>query len=343
MRASFHQGLLSVVLACVAAGTVDAAQLSMRFADGGGQVTLAPSETAIIEIVWRMEASGRTAYNLAGLSNRFDVDGPATLEAVSTSTPLTGWSTDQSVELGDPLGAFFASVNADSSLGNFITETDVATETVVQQLEIRNVDGTSGTVEVAFHVEGPLPDAFTSDAATWTLVGADPGAMQYDIGQGSPGYSGIGGENPRDPLIVQLSADDGGGGLPDADQDGVPDDEDAFPDDADETTDTDGDGIGDNADEDDDNDGVTDEEDAFPDDPSENTDTDGDGTGDTADQDDDNDGVPDGQDADPLDPNFGRASTGGGSARSGPCGMGMIGFVSLSLIGLLLTHIQRRR
>lgn len=342
MRASFHHGLLTVVVACVAAGTVDAAQLSMRFADGGGQVTLAPSETAIIEIVWRTEAGGKTAYNLAGLSNRFDVEGPATIEAVSTSTPLSGWMTDLSGELGDPLDAFFASANAVTSLGNFLTETDVATETVVQQIEIRNVDGASGTVEIAFRIEEPMPDAFTSDAATWTLVGADPGALQYDIGQGSPGYSGIGGENPRDPLVVQLGTD--GGGLPDTDGDGVPDDEDAFPNDGDETTDTDDDGVGDNADEDDDNDGVIDEEDAFPDDPSEDTDTDDDGTGDRADQDDDNDGVPDAQDADPLDPDVGRPSTGGGgSARSGPCGMGMISFVSLSLIGLLLMQIQRRR
>ena len=43
-----------------------------------------------------------------------------------------------------------------------------------------------------------------------------------------------------------------------SDGDGVPDDEDAFPDDPTETVDTDGDGIGDNADPDDDNDGMPD-------------------------------------------------------------------------------------
>jgi hypothetical protein len=46
----------------------------------------------------------------------------------------------------------------------------------------------------------------------------------------------------------------------DSDGDGVPDDEDAFPDDPKEWEDTDEDGIGNNADEDDDNDGLTDED-----------------------------------------------------------------------------------
>ncbi len=86
-----------------------------------------------------------------------------------------------------------------------------------------------------------------------------------------------------------------GGGVPDADGDGCPDEEDEFPDDPSECSDFDGDGIGDNADPDDDNDGwsdddewtcVTDQFDAnsYP------SDFDGDGECDGLDQDDDNDG-----------------------------------------------------
>ena len=69
----------------------------------------------------------------------------------------------------------------------------------------------------------------------------------------------------------------------DADNDGVSNDLDAFPNNPNEYFDTDGDGIGDNADTDDDNDNVADSVDAFPYDPSETTDTDGDGLGDNAD------------------------------------------------------------
>ena len=90
---------------------------------------------------------------------------------------------------------------------------------------------------------------------------------------------------------------------PDSDGDGVPDDEDAFPDDPEESVDTDGDGIGDNADEDDDGDGVPDDEDAFPLNPAETEDTDGDGIGNNTDIDDDGDGVFDVDDDLPLDPN----------------------------------------
>ena len=55
--------------------------------------------------------------------------------------------------------------------------------------------------------------------------------------------------------------------LPDSDGDGVNDEDDAFPDDPNESVDTDGDGIGNNADPDDDGDGIDDENDEFPLDP----------------------------------------------------------------------------
>ena len=81
---------------------------------------------------------------------------------------------------------------------------------------------------------------------------------------------------------------------------------DAFPLDPTEWLDTDGDGIGNEADTDDDGDGVDDELDDFPLDPAEWLDTDGDGIGNEADTDDDGDGMSDGDEAtcgtDPLDP-----------------------------------------
>lgn len=95
---------------------------------------------------------------------------------------------------------------------------------------------------------------------------------------------------------------------PDLDDDGTPNESDAFPTDPTEQTDTDGDGIGDNADTDDDNDGVADVNDAFSTDPSETTDTDGDDIGNNADDDDDGDGVLDDDDDFPLDPSASSAT-----------------------------------
>ena len=128
--------------------------------------------------------------------------------------------------------------------------------------------------------------------------------------------------------------------------------QDAFPLDPSEWTDTDADGIGNNADEDDDNDGYSDldelecnsdpldkedlpadldqdgipdckdtdidgdgcinTQDVFPRDPSECIDTDGDGLGNNVDVDDDNDGVIDQDDAFPLDPSESKDADGDG-------------------------------
>jgi hypothetical protein len=83
----------------------------------------------------------------------------------------------------------------------------------------------------------------------------------------------------------------------DDDGDGVSNSADAFPYDSSEQVDTDGDGIGNNADTDDDGDGLSDALDLFPLDATEQMDTDGDGVGNNADTDDDGDGVGDNSDA----------------------------------------------
>ena len=83
-------------------------------------------------------------------------------------------------------------------------------------------------------------------------------------------------ELERGPFTFQTApADDDG--------DGVPNNLDAFPADPNETSDLDGDGVGDNSDDDIDGDGVPNADDAFPNDPGESADTDGDGVGDGAD------------------------------------------------------------
>ena len=104
---------------------------------------------------------------------------------------------------------------------------------------------------------------------------------------------------------------------PDLDDDGVPNDEDAFPEDDSEQKDSDGDGVGDNADKDDDNDGVRDTDDKFPFDPTEQADTDNDGIGNNADTDDDNDGVADIADDFPLDGSRSDATDQDGDGWSG--------------------------
>ncbi|WP_372810215.1 neutral/alkaline non-lysosomal ceramidase N-terminal domain-containing protein, partial [Litorivivens sp.] len=92
--------------------------------------------------------------------------------------------------------------------------------------------------------------------------------------------------------------------LPDSDGDGVPDRDDAFPGDPTESSDLDGNGIGDNADPDDDGDSYNDDVDNCPTIPNDQTDTDNDGQGDACDppDDSDNDGVADVNDQCPATP-----------------------------------------
>ena len=87
----------------------------------------------------------------------------------------------------------------------------------------------------------------------------------------------------------------------DSDGDGVVNSLDAFPFNGSETSDLDGDGVGDNSDPDKDGDGVENALDKFPDNQFESADTDGDGLGNNSDNDDDNDGTMDYQDRFPLD------------------------------------------
>ncbi|MEH6347726.1 MAG: metallophosphoesterase, partial [Bermanella sp.] len=112
--------------------------------------------------------------------------------------------------------------------------------------------------------------------------------------------------NDAFPLDASEASDTDGDGIGnnadlDVDGDGILDVNDAFPLDASEASDTDGDGIGNNADSDDDGDGTLNVDDAFPLDSSEASDTDGDGIGNNADSDDDGDGTLDVDDALPLD------------------------------------------
>ena len=110
-------------------------------------------------------------------------------------------------------------------------------------------------------------------------------------------------EFPSDPAESSDIDGDGIGNSADidADGDGVNDSSDGFPLDFAETLDSDGDGIGNNRDINDDGDKHDDWQDAFPLDSSEYLDTDLDGIGNNADLDDDNDGISDSLDALPLD------------------------------------------
>lgn len=152
------------------------------------------------------------------------------------------------------------------------------------------------TAFLGFSPEAIAGAAERTEALYWLVDYCMP-----DQSLSTPGDSdGDGTPNTKDafPFSAGETVDSDGDGIgnnadPDDDNDGTPDTQDKFPLNPNEWSDFDGDGIGDNADFDDDNDGTPDNTDVFPFDKSEQSDADGDGTGDNADTDDDNDGLPD--------------------------------------------------
>lgn len=174
------------------------------------------------------------------------------------------------------------------------------------------VTGTAGDIYIFVELIDPdiVANAHVSvsgDTGTLTIYAVDPsslgvgshtGSVRVRVCRDSSCNSPVEG-SPR-TIAVTYTVDENPA-LVDSDDDGVPDEEDAFPSDSLEWLDTDGDGIGNNADTGDDDDGFEDSKDDFPLDSSEWLDTDGDGTGNNADSDDDNDGFADTNDEFPLD------------------------------------------
>ena len=135
-------------------------------------------------------------------------------------------------------------------------------------------------------------DVFPLDGTEWVDTDVDGIGNNEDTdddNDGIPDTQEI--EDGTDPLDANSL---------DTDRDGIIDSLDLFPLDSTEWSDSDSDGIGNNADTDDDNDGVSDSSDAFPLDSTETVDTDSDGIGNNADTDDDGDGVDDLVDIYPL-------------------------------------------
>jgi hypothetical protein len=226
--------------------------------------------------------------------------------------PLVNNTTDTTDEQSD-VAAYRTAVEALTAVVYQMKDQAVGgdTNTVLSELAGDLADGT-----IDGQVDGSASTVFTS--TTLDVLEQDPATLPIpnsDDGSGNPVTVGevetilVSETSTTGTTTDTTDLNDGTASAdpapaetdPDIDGDGVLNADDAFPNDATESVDTDGDGIGNNADTDDDNDGVADGSDAFPLDPAETTDTDNDGIGNNADTDDDNDGTLDVNDDFPLD------------------------------------------
>lgn len=180
--------------------------------------------------------------------------------------------------------------NSEGSAGSFFFRMDDADESM--DMGIIFLEGTNAIPEI----EPATQNDADGDGEADFDDADDDGDGTADSTETDCDLNGVPDDEQASVTCVDLDADD----------DGVVDTEDAFPLDADESEDTDGDGVGDNADnciamanliqtdtdgddagdacdDDDDGDSVDDSDDAFPTDASEWDDTDGDDVGDNAD------------------------------------------------------------
>jgi hypothetical protein len=185
------------------------------------------SDTSGAKPVFTVDAAG--SYVLQLIVNDGSVNSQPDTVTVSTenSAPVANAGADQTVEAGDMVTL--------SGADSFDHDNNISSYSWNQ-------------------TNGPAVGLSTANEtdATFTAPNADANDLTLTFQltvKDSEGLSDV------DTCVIYITK----AGIPDRDNDGIPDDQDAFPDDPNEWVDTDKDGIGNNSDEDDDNDTLPDE------------------------------------------------------------------------------------
>jgi hypothetical protein len=196
------KSLLGILAVGLFTTSANAGILSLRFAGGGNEVTMGPSDTATIEVVFQMTAIQTGKARLTGADMRFEVGGLAagvggdyvfddshkfTVESVAT--PIAGWSTAASI-LGEfNQNGFFLSAGDPAGAAGPVGNATLQPELVIASFTIHKVGPVvPADTYVVFRVGSALP-ALTQGGTGWTNAWQDnaDAIREYDIGQGNPG------------------------------------------------------------------------------------------------------------------------------------------------------------
>ena len=256
--------------------------------------------------------TGVISFNSApDFDNLDDADGDGVYEVIVQASDVVGYTVTQTINitaLEVPYGIEFTAVEANPTEGEAGSYTAVLTSApsapVTIPLTSSNSRASLSPATLTFTPDNwNVPQTVTVNTIDDSSAGGD---LAVTISSGKPtsddaNYNNLSASDTNDFTITLVDNEI------DIDGDGYFDYEDAFPSDPNEYLDTDGDGIGNNADTDDDGDGwsddIEDQEGSDPLDASDQpSDTDGDGIPNSLDTDDDNDGVLDVEDDLPLDP-----------------------------------------
>jgi hypothetical protein len=197
------------------AAAANAGTLSMRFAGDGNEVTMAPSDTVTIEIVFEMSATQdgpKTPSRLTGMDLRFEVgaivpgvgqdyvandSGLNKFVVTGSSADQSGWNNNS-----DPNGSFF-------NLGGFFySVTDPSNTGILGTTLGPQVIGT-----ITIHKAGPGPWPAADLGVVFRNGGALPGL--YNIGANWGNRFGYTTEVARNQFLTgQGSSGDGNPALP---------------------------------------------------------------------------------------------------------------------------------
>ena len=231
--------LLFLIVGLVAQ-TANAGMLSMEFAGGGNEATLAyVSDTVTVDVVWTMHALDGpgpppppAAHTLTALAMRFNLTtndprtftggetftyDPDHITVQSVSTPLSGWGTGATVGVGnyltDDQSFYLAAGDTSPTFANAIVGDGSVFSTIVTSFTLHCESIEQKDLYLSYFVTGdgagPMPtakDGIGTWAFNWFGLGA-PGEGQYYIGQGNPGDMDSGhqynyGYEVAQPLII---------------------------------------------------------------------------------------------------------------------------------------------
>jgi len=215
------KGLLGLIAVGMIATAANAATLSMRFAGGGNEVTLAPSQSATVEVVITMGlADGpKSPSKLTGFDMRFEVGdvadagfGPyvvdgSTKYSVTEHTAFPGWSLAAASPLPNTFNSSYF-LSAGDPAGLIGPTGATAGDTVIATFTIHKDVFELGDTFVVWRKGSALPALYNGAAAWGDRFGytAEVARNQFLHGQGSPGDAGpqnqYHGYEDFEPLII---------------------------------------------------------------------------------------------------------------------------------------------
>jgi hypothetical protein len=218
------KGLLGILAVGMMSTAANAGILSLRFAGGATEVTLAPSESVTVEVIFRMNATDKKTNKVTGFDARFDVGGltasptgeyvqdGSLKDTVTAASPgaFANWNTAATSGVGGPFnGDFFMSAGDPAGVSGPVGNGTEQGFVVLGSFVIHKDTSTPGTDTLIVYRQGAALPAVYNGAATWANRFGSPtinGAQQFETEGGNSGdnrpQDALHGYETLNPLVV---------------------------------------------------------------------------------------------------------------------------------------------